>query len=120
MVPPANQGLSSLANTLPARDERPDAGRIAEHLVERERDEVRFDRTEVETVRGHEGRAIQQHVPTPVVGRLDPLQRVLDAAEVGLRRVGEQTSLARTPVRPVLAREGPRPGATPGSSPERR
>ena len=90
MVPPANHGRRSLASAVAPGEQRPDARGIAEELVERERDEVGLDDAQVEPVGGHEGGAVEDHVPAVLVRLLDPLERVLHAAEVGLRRVGEQ------------------------------
>jgi len=36
------------------------------------------------------GCRIQQHIPSQFVRALDPLERMLDRREIGLRRVGEQ------------------------------
>ena len=56
-----------------------DAGRIAEHLVERDRDEVRPHHAQIEAVGRHERRRVEQHVPAARVRRLDEAQRMLDA-----------------------------------------
>jgi hypothetical protein len=45
---------------------------------------------EVEPVGGHVGGRVEEHVPAVVVGLLDPGERVLDAGEVRLGRVGDQ------------------------------
>ena len=45
---------------------------------------------EVEAVRGHEGGGVEQHVPARACAPADPLQRVLDAGEVGLRGESEE------------------------------
>jgi len=71
-------------------DQRADAGRPAEHLVEGERDEVGLPAGEVEPVGGHVGGGVKQDVPAVLVRLLDPLKRMLDAGEVRLGRVGEQ------------------------------
>ena len=79
-----------LGERVAAREQAADAGRPAEHLVERERDEVRMPDAQVEPVGRDVGGGVEQHVPAVRVGLLDPLQRVLDAGEVRLGRVGEQ------------------------------
>ncbi len=79
-------------------DQRADPRRVAEHLVEGDRDEVRLPDREVEPARRYERGAVEDHVPAPLVGRLDPLERMLDAGEVGLRRVGEEVVAARAGV----------------------
>ena len=79
-----------LGERVPAREQAADAGRPAEHLVERQRDEVGVPAAEVEPVGRHVGGGVEQDVPAVLVRLLDPLQRVLDAGEVRLRRIGEQ------------------------------
>jgi len=78
----AGRGLVVLAlhergDDRPAREPRPlepgervaageqaaDAGGPAEHLVERDRDEVRMPRAQVKRVRGDECGGVEQHVP---------------------------------------------------------
>ena len=63
IVPPENQGRSSLAERLAAGEQRADAGRPAEHLVERERHEVGVPAGEVEPVGRDERGGVEQHVP---------------------------------------------------------
>ena len=55
-----------LAQRLAACEQAADAGRVAEHLVERHRGEVGPVAAEVEPVRRHEGGDVEQHVPGPV------------------------------------------------------
>ena len=90
MLPPANHGRRSRAERLVAGDERADARRVAEHLVPGDRDEVGPPAVEVEAVRRHERRRVEQDVPAALVGGVDPGERMADAGVVGLRRVGEQ------------------------------
>ena len=71
-------------------DQRAQARRVAEHLVEGDRDEVRLPHRQVEPARRRERGAVQEHVPAPLMGQVDPLQRMLDAREVGLRGIGEE------------------------------
>ena len=92
--PGALQPLERLA----PREQRAEAGRVAEHLVEGDRDEVGLPRRQVEPARRHERGAVDDHVPAPLLGRRDPLQRVLDAGEVRLRRVGEEVVAVRAGV----------------------
>ena len=66
-----------LGERVAAGEQAADAGRPAEHLVERERDEVRVPAAEVEPVGGHVCGGVEQHVPAVRVGLLDPLERVL-------------------------------------------
>ena len=77
------------------REQRAEPGRVAEHLVEGDRDEVRLPHRQVEPARRHERGGVQDHVPAALLGRRDPLERVLDAGEVGLRRVGEEVVAVR-------------------------
>ena len=81
IVPPANQGRCSFFSALAAGHQRADAGRVAEDLVERERDEIRFEPAQVERVGGREGGRVQQHIPAMGVGALDPFERMLDTEE---------------------------------------
>ena len=90
IVPPENQGRSQLGERLAAGEQAADAGRLAEHLVEGERDEVRVPAGQVEPVGRHERGGVEQHVPAVRVRLLDPVERVLDAGEVRLGRVGEE------------------------------
>ena len=93
-VPPLNQGRRSRASAVAPGEQRADAGRVAEHLVEGDRDEVGLPGREVEPTRRHERGAVEQHVPAPLLRRRDPLERVLDAGEVRLRGIGEQVVAA--------------------------
>ena len=83
-------GPLELGQRLAAREQAADAGRPAEHLVEGEGDEVRVPAAEVEPVGRHVGGGVEEHVPAVRVRLLDPVERVLDAGEVRLGRVGEQ------------------------------
>ena len=74
----------------PAGDQAADAGRPAEHLVEGEGDEVGLAAAQVQPVGRYEGGRVEQHVPAERMRALDPLQRMLDAGEVGLRGIREQ------------------------------
>jgi hypothetical protein len=65
-------------------------GRVAEHLVERDRDEVRLPHRQVEPAGRHERGGVDDHVPASRLGQRDPVERVLDAGEVRLRWVREQ------------------------------
>ncbi len=98
-------------------EEAADSGRIAEQLVQRDRDEVRLPLAEVEPVRRHERRTVHQHVPAGRLCSRNPLERVLDAREVRLRRVGEQVAVPTVGVPQqrlehvlVDAQRGRRPG----------
>ena len=51
------------ADVLVAEQQRAQPGRIPEHLVERQRDEVGVHRRQVQAVRRNEGRRVQQHQP---------------------------------------------------------
>ena len=62
-------GPLELGERLAARDQAADAGRLAEHLVERERDEVRVPAGEVEPVGRHERGGVEQHVPAVLRAR---------------------------------------------------
>ena len=79
-----------LVQRLAPRQEHPDAGRPAEQLVERDRHEVRVPPRQVEAVRGGERGRVDEDVPAVLVGLLDPVERMVDAGEVRLRRIGEQ------------------------------
>jgi hypothetical protein len=67
-----------------------DTGRISEHLVKRDRHEIGLHSGEIQPIGWDERRRIEQHVPAAGMRALDPVQRVLDAREVGLRRVREK------------------------------
>ena len=75
---------------LPPGQQAADPGRVAEHLVPAHGHELRLDHREVEPVRRDERRRVEQHVIAGRLGQVHPGQRVLDAAEVALRRVAEQ------------------------------
>src|SRR5581483_3917390 len=79
-----------LRGRLATGDQRADASRPAEHLVEGEAHEVRVPAREIEPVRRDERSGVEQYVPTRGVRALDPLEWVLDAREVRLGRVGEE------------------------------
>ncbi len=96
IVPPEYQGRCSFSTVDFARDQGAYAGGVAEHLVERETDEVGAPPTEVEPVGGDERRRVQQHIPALRVRLRDPLQRVLHTGEVRLRRIGEKMMRAGT------------------------
>ena len=51
------------ADVLVAEQQRAQPGRVPEHLVERQRDEVGVHRRQVQAVRRNEGRRVQQHQP---------------------------------------------------------
>ena len=92
--PAGKPGTVELAQHRLAGDQRPQPGGVTEHLVERERDEIRLNHREVEAAGGDEGGCIQQHVPTLGVGLFDPIQGMLDRGEIRLGRVGEQIPIA--------------------------
>ena len=56
-------GPLELGERVAAREQAADAGRLAEHLVEGERDEVGVPAGEVEPVGRHVGGGVEQHVP---------------------------------------------------------
>ena len=93
-VPPLNHGRCRRASAARRASSAPEARRVAEHLVEGDRDEVRLPGRQVEPARGHERGRVDDHVPAALLGRRDPLERVLDAGEVGLRREREQVAAA--------------------------
>ena len=73
-----------------AHQQRADTRRIAEHLVEGQRHEVRPHLAQIERVGRHESCSIQHHAPARGLGLADDLQRMLDAREVRLRGEGKQ------------------------------
>lgn len=77
-----------------AGDERADASRVAEHLVKGNGDEIGVDEGEIQPVGGGEGGGVEEDVPTPGVGALDPGEGVLDGGEVGLGGVGKEVVAA--------------------------
>jgi hypothetical protein len=83
-------GPLELGQDVATGEQAADAGRPAEHLVEGQGDEVGVPATEVEPVGGDVGGGVEEHVPAVGVRLLDPLERMLDAGEVRLRRIGEQ------------------------------
>ena len=102
---------------LPAGDQAAAPRRVAEELVEGDRDEVGADRRGVQGIGRREGGAVEQDVPAELVRLGDPLERVLGAAEVGLRRIREE--LRRRAVLPV-ALPAPRRAVRTCSSSSRR
>ena len=72
-------GPAQSSQGIVADEQAPDARRIPEQLVQRDRDEVRLNLTQVEPVRRHECGAVHEHVPTRRLCRRDPLERMLDA-----------------------------------------
>ncbi len=78
-----------------AHEQAADPGRVAEHLVEGERDEVRPASRQVEPVCGNERRGVEDHVPSGGMRFVDDLHRVLHAAEIRLRGVGEELVFRR-------------------------
>jgi hypothetical protein len=89
MVPPANQGLCKLGESLLTCDQCARSRWIAEHLVKGQRNEIRLPPTEIKSVRRCVGRRIEQDVPAALLGRVEPTQIMLHAREVGLGRKGE-------------------------------
>ena len=75
---------------VPPRQQAAHSGREPEHLVPAHGHELGPHRGQVQPVRAQESRRVEQHVVPVVLGLPHPAQRVLHAAEVGLRRVGEQ------------------------------
>ena len=73
-----------------ARDQRADAGRPAEHLVEGEGDEVRLEMGEVEPVGRHVCSGVEKDVPAVLVRLLDPGERMLHTGEVRLGWIGKE------------------------------
>ena len=69
-----------------------DAGRIAEHLVKRDRDEVRLNFRQVEAVGRHERGRVEENVPPVCMGPTHQVERVLHAGEIGLRGEREEVS----------------------------
>ena len=83
-------GPLELLERIEAGDQSADAGRPAEHLVERQRDEIGMMTRQVEPVGGHVRSRVEQDIPAVVMRLVDPGERVMDAGEVRLRREGEQ------------------------------
>ena len=81
-------------------------GGPAEHLVERERDEVGMPSVQVEPVGRDVRGGVEQHVPAVRLGLLDPFQGVVDAGEVRLCRVGEQVVVIARCVGQVAWQQG--------------
>jgi hypothetical protein len=50
---------------------------IAEHLIERDGNKIRFDFAQVQFVGGDEGGGVEQDVPAVGVRFLDPFERML-------------------------------------------
>jgi len=88
-----------------ARQQAPCAGRVAEHLVEREGHEVRQPARQVQPVGRCERRGIHQHVPAQGLRLPDQFERVLRAREVGLR--GKREEIRCAPVDPLQLRVQP-------------
>ena len=88
------------------REQAADARWPAEHLVERNRHEVRMPATEVKPVRRYVRGGVQQHIPAVRLRLPDPFERVLDAGEVRLRGVREQVVVIADRVGQI-AREQP-------------
>jgi hypothetical protein len=82
-VQPLERGVAS--------DQGANPGWVAEHLVERERHEIGRDRAKRQTMCGHVGCGIQQHVIPELLRGAHQAKRVVSAGKVGLGREGEQT-----------------------------
>ncbi len=78
-----------------AHDETADAGRIPEHLVEGDADEIRVNCRQIEAIGRNERRCVEQHVPTRAVRFVDDVERVLHPGKIRLRRKGEQVVAIR-------------------------
>ena len=68
-------------------------GGIAEHLVEREGDEVGGYPPQTQGVRGHERRGVEEHVEAALAGSGHQLERVAQASEVRLRGESEEPTV---------------------------
>ena len=98
IVPPANHGRRSFASAVLARDQTADAGRVAENLVEGLRYEIGPPAAEVQPIGGRECGGVEQHVPAVLLCERNPVERMLHARKVRLRRIGEQSvATARRP-----------------------
>ncbi len=92
-------------------DERADSRGVARNLVDRERDEVGPDVAQRYRIRGQEGGGIEQHrIPAPL-RFVNPVERVTDAGEVRLRRIGKQAAfhageLERADSQLIVERQG--------------
>ena len=95
-----------LVQRLAARQQRSDPCRPAEQLVERDRHEVRMPARQVEPVGRREGGRVDEHVPAVVVRVVDPVERVVDAREVRLRREGEQVVVRAAQFGEVAVEQG--------------
>ena len=93
-----------LGELLAAGDQAADSGRVAEELVERDGHEIRLEDLEIHGIGGRVGGAVEQDVPAELMRLVHPGERVVHAAEVGLRRVGEQPVLGR----PCATQHGPK------------
>ena len=82
-----------------ACDEATHTCRIPEHLVEALRYEVGLPEAQVETIRRRKRRRVEQHVPTALLRAGNPVERMLHAGAVRLRRIRKQAMpAARAPV----------------------
>ena len=88
------------------RDERAEAGRIAEEFVERERGEVGEAVAQRDRLARRECGDVEQHVESVRVRMLDERERVPHAGEVRLRGKGEKAAVARRFVRDDRLRAG--------------
>src|SRR5688500_8031082 len=79
---------------IPASNERTHARWVPEHLVERDRHEVRLDRIEAERVRRDEGGGIQQDGETRALSDVDQREWMLHSRKVRLRGKGEEARRA--------------------------
>ena len=88
---PGEPGPDELGQGVAAGDQRPHPGRVPEHLVERQRDEVDVAIVEVQRVGRSERRCVPQHPPAV----RDLRQRVLHPGVVGLGGQREQAGRSR-------------------------
>jgi hypothetical protein len=81
---------AQLAQCRLASNQGADSGRVAEDLVEGDRNEVGVPDAQVQSIGRHERGCIQQDIPALILCTRDPVKRVPNTREVGLRGVGEK------------------------------
>jgi hypothetical protein len=104
MVPPENQGRRSFASASRRAIRLPTPVGWPKTLYQLTTVKSGAEPGQVRGVGRYEGGGIEQYVVAVLLGLGDPLQRVLDTGEVGLRRVRQQSARARVGIMPLSMR----------------
>ena len=91
---PGEPGPLQFGQSTAARDQSANAGGVAKHLIEGNRQKIGRVLAQIQWIGGGKSGDVQQNVPAMGMGQLDPVQRVAPAREVGLCRVSEQVGFS--------------------------